>query len=117
MTTEQTVVLAFEQAERIDRLLQGGASVGVPDAGETRKLLSVYWGLAEPGDVVQVPMDVTGRVLAALSRMRHYPGDLPRQEMEKETAFLACLLLAVSEDVGQLATMLASHCTQTAASA
>jgi hypothetical protein len=115
MTTEQTVVLAFEQAERIDRLLEGGASVGVPDAGGTRKLLSVCWGLAEPGDLVQVPMDVTGRVLAALSRMRHYPGDLSRQEMEEETAFLACLLLAVCEDVGQLAAMLAGQCIQAAA--
>ncbi|NGO15328.1 hypothetical protein G5C60_49055 [Streptomyces sp. HC44] len=46
---------------------------------------------------------------SSLSRMRHHPGDLPWQAVE-EAQDLGCLLLAVCEDGGQLAEMLADQC-------
>ncbi|MFJ9378883.1 hypothetical protein [Streptomyces sp. NPDC101455] len=118
-TAVPAVALSPDWLARIAQSLKIGADRhGVTDADAAHEEMVAFHGPAEREGTAQVPVELAGRLLAALSTTRdHVTRDDWRRMITEEAEHVARLLLDGYEETGQLSQMLTDTCLRATARA
>ncbi|MEU3278669.1 hypothetical protein [Streptomyces antibioticus] len=106
------VALSPQWLARIAQSLKIGADHhGVPDADAAHEEMAAFHGPAEREGTAQVPVELAGRLLVALSTTRgHVTRDDWRRMITEEAEHVARLLLDGYGETGRLSQMLTGMC-------
>jgi hypothetical protein len=118
-TAVPAVALSPDWLARIAQSLKIGADHhGVTDADAAHEEMVAFHGPAERDGTAQVPVELAGRLLAALSATRdHVTRDDWRRMIAEEAEYVARLLLDGYEENGRLSQMLTDMCLRVTARA
>lgn len=113
------VALSPDWLARFAQSLKIGADHhGVSDADAAHEEMVAFHGPAERGGTAQVPVELAGRLLVALSATRdHVTRDDWRRMITEEAEHVARLLLDGYGETGQLSRMLTGTCLRVTARA